>query len=271
MVGITAYALGMSIEGRVALVTGSGGQGMGRSIALTLAREGADIVVNYRKNRGPAEEVVAAIVGMGRRAIALAADAGESGEVEAMFARAIEALGQVDIVVNSAGGPWKPQDVTEIEPGHLRRVIAGEIEATYYLLRAGLPGMRERGWGRFISIGGHMADDWRFGPPEAPLDYPMGKAVRHWLTRTLAPREFSRGITINAIAPGPTARFSAEEALAAVRKELARPQPPAGAGSPPGSSENTPQDIAEIAAFLCSDAAARITGAVIPVPGARPV
>ena len=70
--------------------------------------------------------------------------------------------------------------------------MAIEIEGTYYLMRAALPGMRERGWGRFISIGGHMADDWRYGPPEAPLDYPLGKAARHWLTRTIAPREFDR-------------------------------------------------------------------------------
>ena len=122
-------------------------------------------------------------------------------------------------MVNSAGAPWKPQDVTEIEPAHLRRVLAAEIEATYYLLRAALPGMRERGWGRFVSIGGHMADDWRFGPPDAPLDYPLGKAARHWLTRTLAPREAPHGITINAVAPGPTERLTPAEADAAARGE----------------------------------------------------
>jgi 3-oxoacyl-[acyl-carrier protein] reductase len=176
-----------------------------------------------------------------------------------MAREAGERLGKVDILVNSAGGPWKPQDVTEIEPAHLRRVLAQEIEATFYLLRALLPGMRARGWGRVISIGGHLADDWRFGPPDAALDYPLGKAARHWLTRTLAPREFPRGITINAIAPGPTPRVTFDEALASLRGKRA------------GDAGNTPQDIAEIAAFLCSDAAARITGAVIPVPGAKPV
>ncbi|TAK66528.1 MAG: SDR family oxidoreductase, partial [Dehalococcoidia bacterium] len=153
----------------------------------------------------------------------------------------------------------KPQDVTEIEPAHLRRVLALEIEATFYLLRAVLPGMRARGWGRVISIGGMGADDWRFGPPEAPLDYPLGKAARHWLTRTLAPREFGRGITINAIAPGPTPRVAFDDALAALR------------GDRPPSPGNTPSGIAEIAAYLCSDAASRITGAVIPVPGEKAI
>jgi NAD(P)-dependent dehydrogenase (short-subunit alcohol dehydrogenase family) len=119
--------------------------------------------------------------------------------------------------------------------------------------------MRERGWGRIVSIGGHMADDWRHGPPEAPLDYPLGKAARHWLTRTLAPREFARGITINAVAPGPTARVTLEAALAAARGEAI------------SAEGNTPQHIADVVSFLCSDAAARVTGAVIPIPGARPV
>lgn len=160
--------------------------------------------------------------------------------------------------MNNAGGPWKPQDITEIPPAHLRHVLAAEIEATYYLLRAALPGMRQRRWGRFVSIGGHMAEDWRFGPPDAPLDYPLGKAARHWITRTIAPREAPYGITINAVAPGPTRRFDAAEAVAALNRD------PAGDG-------NSPQDVAELVAFLCSDAAERVTGAVIPLPGSRPV
>ena len=249
----------MGLEGRVALVTGAGGQGMGRSIALTLARDGADIVANYHRKDEHITATCDAIVALGRKALPLAADVTDADAVAAMFAQATEALGHVDIVVNSAGGPWKPQDITEIEPAHLRRVLAAEVEATYYLLKAALPGMRARGWGRIVSIGGDMADDWRHGPPEAPLDYPLGKAARHWLTRTLAPQEFPRGITINAVAPGPTERVSLDLALAALRGVRA---PAAG---------NVPQDIADVVAFLCSDGAARVRGAIIPVPGARPV
>ncbi|HYM14679.1 MAG TPA: SDR family NAD(P)-dependent oxidoreductase, partial [Dehalococcoidia bacterium] len=204
----------MTLHGRVALVTGAGGQGMGRSIALTLAREGADAAVNYRGNREGADAVVRAIESMGRRALAVQADIGDAEAVDAMVASVLAHFGRIDVVVNSAGGPWKPQDVTAIAPAHLRAVLSQEVESVFYLLRAALPGMRERGWGRIVSIGGHSADDWRFGPPEAPLDYPLGKAARHWLTRTLAPLEAPHGITINAVAPGPTARFTAAEALA---------------------------------------------------------
>lgn len=249
----------MELEGRVALVTGAGGEGMGRSIALTLARDGADIVLNYHRKDQRVAETAAAIESMGRRALPIAADVADPAQVEAMVADAERALGPIDIVVNSAGGPWKPQDITEIDPAHFRNVLAQEIEATFLLIRATLPGMRARGWGRIVSIGGFGADDWRYGPPDAPLDYPLGKAARHWLTRTLAPREIGRGITINAVAPGPTPRVTLDEALAAVRGER-RPR-----------DHNTPQDIAEIVSFLCSDAAARVTGAVIPVPGATAV
>jgi NAD(P)-dependent dehydrogenase (short-subunit alcohol dehydrogenase family) len=107
-------------------------------------------------------------------------------------------------------------------------------------------------------VGGHAADAWRFGPPDAPLDYPLGKAARHWLARTLGPRELPHGITINAVAPGPTRRFTHEEALAALEQL-------------PRVDGNTPQHIANAVAWLCSDAAARTTGAVIDIPGAKPV
>jgi 3-oxoacyl-[acyl-carrier protein] reductase len=232
---------------------------MGRSIALTLAHRGADLILNYREKHERAAEVVAVIESIGRRALPYAADVSDPLSVAAMFAAGSERFGKVDIVVNSAGGPWKPQDITEIEPSHFRAVLADEVEATFLLMRAALPGMRERGWGRIISIGGYMADNWRFGPPDAPLDYPLGKAARHWLTRTIAPRELPHGITINAIAPGPTPYVSLEEAVAAAR------------GEPRRRDVNSPQDAADLAAFLCSDDAARITGAIIPIPGATAV
>lgn len=240
-------------------MTGAGGAGMGRSIALTLARDGAAVVLNYHDTKERVELTAAAIEAMGRQALPYAADISAPDEVTAMVAAAEAALGPIDILVNSAGGPWKPQDITEIEPAHFRRVLALEVESVFLLIRAVLPGMRARGFGRIISIGGHMADDWRYGPPDAPLDYPLGKAARHWLTRTLAPRELDHGITINAIAPGPTPRVSHDEAIAALH------------GPPIPVAGNTPQDIAEAIAFLCSEAAARITGAVIPMPGATAV
>jgi len=249
----------MSLEGRVALVTGAGGQGIGRSIALTLARDGADVALNFHRKEEHVHRTAEAIEAMGRRALSVRADIADAGEVERMVRKALDAFGHLDILVANAGGPWKPQDVTQIEPAHLREVVGEEIESVFYLLRATLPSMRERGWGRIVLIGGHMADEWRFGPPEAPLDYPLGKAARHWLARTLGPREGAHGITINAVAPGPTRRITHEEALAAVRG-----QEIAGDG-------NHPQHVADVVAFLCSPAGERVSGAVVPVPGASAV
>ncbi len=246
------------LAGRVALVTGAGGQGMGRSIALTLARDGADIALNYHRRGEHVAATAAAIEAMGRRALPLQGDASDAASVEAMVRETAAAFGSVDIVVANAGAPWKPRDVTEIDAAHLRRVVAAEIEGVYHLLRAALPGMRARGWGRIVLIGGHMADAWTFGPPDAPLDYPLGKAARHWIARTIGPREAAHGITVNAVAPGPTRRFTREEALAALERA-------------PEAAANTPQHIAEAVAWLCSERAARVNGAVIPVPGDKPV
>src|SRR3989304_1730154 len=165
----------MELEGRAALVAGASGRGMGRGIALALAREGADIVVNFKGRRERAEQVAKVIEAMGRRALVHQADASDADAVHAMVAATESYLGRLDIVVVSAGGPWKPRDVTEIEPDHWRAVLAEEIDAAYALLRAALPGMRRRGWGRVVLIGGRPAGAWGVGPPGAPPPFPLGE------------------------------------------------------------------------------------------------
>ncbi|HXH22765.1 MAG TPA: SDR family oxidoreductase, partial [Dehalococcoidia bacterium] len=135
-------------------------------------------------------------------------------------------------------------------PEHWRRVLAEEVDAALYLIPLVLPGMRERRWGRIILTGGLDADDWREG---WPLDYPLGKASRHWLVRSLARQEFRHGITVNGIAPGEVPYVELDEALA----DLARGDAWRARAGP------RPQDAGEIAAFLCSEAARFVSGAVI--------
>jgi len=247
----------MELSGRVALVTGASGRGMGRSIALTLAREGADIVVNFKERRGRAEQVAQVIEAMGRRALVHQADVADPDAVQSMVQATLAHFGRLDIVIGSAGGSWQPLDLPDIPPEHWRSVMAEEIDASYALLRAALPRMRKDGWGRIVLVGGNHADDWRFGPPDAPLDYPLGKAARHWLVRTLAPRELPHGITINAVAPGPIEYVTLEQAKRLV------------AGDVEASDDPTPQEVAEVVAFLCSERAAFVSGAVIPVVGRK--
>ena len=249
----------MELEGRVALVTGASGNGMGRSIALTLAREGAGIVVNFKEKRERAEQVAQVIEAMGRRALVHQCDVSDAEAVRSMVEAAEARFGRLDIVVCSAGGSWQPRDLPEIEPEHWRAVMAEEIDAAYALLRAALPGMRSRGWGRIVLIGGYRADDWTFGPPDAPFDYPLGKAARHWLARTLGPRELAHGDSVNAVAPGPVEYVTLEQAKRLVT------------GDVEASNEATPQDVAEVVAFLCSERASFVSGAVVPVVGRREV
>ncbi len=249
----------MELAGRVALVTGASGEGLGRSIALTLAREGADIAVNFKERQERADRVAQIIESLGRRPLVHQADVADPAAVESMVQEIEAHFGRLDIVVGSAGGSWQPRDLPDIDPEHWRTVMAEEVDAAYALLRSALPGMRRRGWGRVVLIGGYRADDWRIDPAEAPLDYPLGKAARHWLVRTLAPRELPHGITINAIAPGPIEYVTLEQA-----RRLAEGDVEAG-------DEPTPQDAAEVVAFLCSERARFVSGAVIPVVGQREV
>jgi 3-oxoacyl-[acyl-carrier protein] reductase len=225
---------------------------MGRSIALTLAREGADIALNYETRPERAERVRSEIESMGRRVCLQQADVATQEGARSLFEGAVAKLGKVDILVVSAGGAWHEQDFVDVDPEHWQRVLAEEVHAPLYLVQFALPGMRERGWGRIVILGGLDADDWRVGPP---LDYPLGKATRHWLVRALARQEMSRGITVNGIAPGEVPYVELDEALSSLRHEEAWEERQAP----------QPQDAGEIAAFFCSEAARFVTGSIINI------
>lgn len=242
----------MELAGRVALVTGSTGRGMGRSIALTLARDGADIALNCETRPERAERVRAEIEAMGCRACLQQADVATESGARALFECAVRELAKVDILVLSAGGAWKDQDIVEARPEHWQRVLAEEVHAPLHLITLALPGMRERRWGRIIITGGLDADDWREG---GPLDYPLGKASRHWIVRSLARQEFKRGITVNGIAPGQIPYVEWGDALS----DLRRGEAWAARNSP------RPQDAAEAVAFLCSDAARFVSGTILNI------
>ena len=253
-------AMRRPLEGRVALVTGSTGQGMGRSIALTLAREGADIVLNFGTNRTTREadhrRLIKAIEDLGARAVVVRADTADGGEVRAMFALAKRALGPVDILVNNAGGQWDPsnQDLATIKDEFWQEVLRAEIDGMFHTIKAALPSMRRKRWGRIVNLGMERSEEFM----EPPYDYTVGKIARHGLTRILSEVEIRHGITLNAVAPGYIPYFTFRQAIEAVRRRGPWAQRKYG----------TPQDVAEVVAFLCSDAARNVNGAIIPVHGA---
>ncbi len=252
----------MHLEGKVALITGSTGDGMGRSTALTLAMNGADIVLNHgtfhkdAKAARTAKKVAQAIEDMGRRVIVAKADTRKDDEVAAMVKQATDEFGKIDILVNNASSAWDPRDYTEIDHEHWQEVLAAQIDGAFLTMKYIVPGMRERGWGRII----HVALSGVLGMESmshlAP-DYCLGKAVRAWMTTAFGLQEFKKGISVNCIEPGPTGHMAFDDALHAARGDCSQWQKRKTVAA---------HDIAEIILFLCSEAGRFISGSRIRLP-----
>lgn len=244
----------------MALVTGSTGQGIGRSTALTLARERADVVLNYGSNRKTREpenrRLLKAIEEFGGRALLVPANTADGDEVRQMFAHTKAELGPVDILVNNAGGRWAPEnwDLAKVDDAFWQSVLRVEIEGMFHTIKEALPNMRAKRWGRIVNIGMERSEE--FLTP--PYDYTVGKIARHGLTRILSEVEIGRGITINAVAPGYVPWISFQDALEMVRHR----------GRWARRRHGTPQDVAEVVAWLCTEEARYVKGAIIPVHGA---
>jgi len=234
---------------------------MGRSIAFTLARNGAHIVLNYGTNRRDAEadrtaeEVRSAVENLGVRALVFKADTRNADEVTAMVGQAVGKLKKIDILVNNAGGAWNPKDITETSPEQFGEVIEAEINGAFNCIRECLPIMRNNRWGRIINIGAFDAGHWA-APGTAPVEYAIGKGARALLTRHLAFKERAYGITVNLVNPGPghTAHLETIEKALSLSEHSVEWQKRVVA---------TPQDIAEAILFLCSEQARFITGSHI--------
>jgi NAD(P)-dependent dehydrogenase (short-subunit alcohol dehydrogenase family) len=184
-----------SLTGKVALVTGAAKR-IGRSVALRLASEGADVIVNYRSSKGEADEVAAQITAMGRRALVVQADVAKKAEVTAMFASVEKEFGRLDILVNNAGMFFsaKFEDLTEEQ---WDRILNTNLKSQFLCSQAAAPMLCRSGQGRivnFASLGGLLA--W-----PAYTHYCVSKAGVIMLTRCLA-RALAPEITVNAIAPG---------------------------------------------------------------------
>jgi NAD(P)-dependent dehydrogenase (short-subunit alcohol dehydrogenase family) len=184
-----------SLEGKVALVTGAGKR-IGRSVALRLASEGADVIVNYRTSKAEAEEVTAQIAALGRRAVAIQADVAKKADVTALFAAVEKEFGRLDILVNNVGMFFaaKFEELTEEQ---WDRIMNTNLKSQFLCSQAAAPLLRRSGRGRivnFASLGGLLA--W-----PSYTHYCVSKTGVIMLTRCLA-RALAPEITVNAIAPG---------------------------------------------------------------------
>ena len=238
-----------SFAGKVALVTGAGKR-IGRSVALRLAKEGADVVVNYRGSKTGAEEVAAQVAQLGRRAVALQADVAKRADVAAMFGAVEKEFGRLDILVNNAGIFFSAK-FEELTEEQWDRILGANLKSQYLCSQMAAPMLRKSGAGRiinFASLGGLLA--W-----PAYTHYCVSKAGVIMLTRCLA-RALAPEITVNAIAPG-TISFpddSPELADDFVRRA-------------PLKRTGTPKDIEDAVVYLAYSSF--VTGQVIVVDGGR--
>ncbi len=184
-----------SLQNHIALITGAS-RGIGKSIALALAAEGADIAVNFHKQSAAAESVTSEIQKLGRRAITVQADVSESAQVEHLFAEVEKELGTVDILVNNAGigRALSPSQVTEADWHETIRV---NLTSVFLVTQRALPNMRAKKCGRIINLSSVAA---QYGGIVGP-HYSASKAGILGLTRSYAHFLAKEGITVNAIAP----------------------------------------------------------------------
>jgi NAD(P)-dependent dehydrogenase (short-subunit alcohol dehydrogenase family) len=254
-----------SMHGRRALVTG-GSVSIGRAIVLAFADAGADVAIHHAREADAAfgkpdaaAETAAQVRERGRRAAIIEADFAKDGEGTRTVDAASDALGGVDVLVVCASIQHRTP-FEEVTREQIDRQVQVNFKATIELLRAALPPMKERGWGRVLTLGSINETS-----PEAALSiYAALKCAQHNLANNLARQYAPFGVTLNNLSPGLVAternRWRREDADAWAAIE---------AGSSPMGRAGTPDDIAGAALLLCSDAGRFITGADLQANGGR--
>jgi NAD(P)-dependent dehydrogenase (short-subunit alcohol dehydrogenase family) len=278
----------LALIDKVAVVTGAGSQlGMGKEIALTLAREGCNIVASDINLEGT-EKTVSEIRSLGRQAIAVRADICNVADVKKMAAEAIQKFGRIDILVNVAGGATFGGSLAEMAEENIDKELTLNLRGAMNCMRAVLPDMLSRKSGKIVSISSFSA---RTGVAGAVV-YGAAKEGIIGLTKGLAKEVLPSGINVNAIAPGLVLTefygpgFSKLSGL--TRPQGAAPPPQGGAapasqpgaarpagqpgGAPPGGPGpklTTTKDVANMVAFLVSDVSSNVTGQTISVDGGQ--
>ena len=254
------------LKGKVALVTGST-SGIGLAIARAYAKQGADIVINGFGDKDGIEKERSGIESdFGVRALYSGADMSKGPEIAAMIADAEAKLGSVDILVNNAGIQFV-SPIEDFPPEKWDQIIAINLSATFHAIRAAVPGMKARKWGRIVNIAsahGLVASPFKSA-------YVAAKHGVAGLTKTIALETATFGITANAICPGyvwtPLVEKQIPETMAARGMTKEQVINDVLLHAQPTKQFVTVEEVADLAVYLASNSARSITGAIIPIDG----
>ena len=256
----------MGLGGHVALVTGST-SGIGLGIARALAKQGADLLLNGFGDAAEIEALRARLAdGCGVRVLYSAADIGKPEQAAALVAQAHDRLGSLDILVNNAGVQFTAA-MQDFPDEQWDRIIAINLSGAFHTTKAAIPGMRARGWGRVINI---ASAHGLVGSPHK-VAYVAAKHGLVGMTKVAAIELADSGVTVNAVCPGwvltPLVQAQLETRADEEGTTVAALVPGFLAEKQPMTRFTTPEQIGALAVFLCSEAAATLTGASLPIDG----
>ncbi len=243
----------MKLEGRTALVTGAS-RGIGRAIALALAQEGADVAINYVSNEAAAAAVVEEIQALGRKGVLARADVGDFPDTYAMAHSVLRDFGHIDILVNNAG---VTSDKTFVNMDHStwRKVLAINLDGVFNCTKVCIDQMVEQNYGRVVNITSVIGQIGNFGQ----ANYAASKAGVAAMTKTLAKELASKGITVNAVAPG----FIETEMVSSIPENIQDRL----LSQIPLRRFGKAEEVAQMVVFLCSPEGDYVTGAELEVNG----
>ncbi len=239
--------------GRVAFVTGAS-RGIGRACAIALAVDGHRVGVCFGQDENGAAETCAAVSAAGGEALAVRADVADVAAVDAAFGQVEEAFGRIEVVVANAG-ITRDGLFLRMDDEAWGSVLRTNLDGAFHTIRRGAPGMLRARFGRIVAVGSVAGMSGSAGQ----ANYAAAKAGLIGLTRAVARELASRNVTANVVAPGPITT-AMTEALSDDRRQAMTSLVPLG-------RFGTAEEVAAVVAFLCSDAAGYVTGAVLPVDG----